>query len=79
MRLLGMISETEEKEGFDFRMNQLGDLILSKKGIVLAILDPSDYSLDDLHYEIRETLRVNDEMNRLHSDMMKRESVLVSA
>lgn len=79
MRLLGMISETEEKEGFDFRMNRFGDLILSKKGIVLASLDPSDYSLDELQHEIRETLRINDEINKLHSDVTKRESVLVGA
>jgi hypothetical protein len=72
-----MISETEEKEGMDFRMNQFGDFILTKNGTVLASLDPNDYSLDQLRQEIREVIWVNKEINKIHSDALENEVTMV--
>ena len=57
IRVWGILSEEEEKAGFDLVLDEVWHIILLHKDVMLARFDPRDYTQPGLRQEVRRLIR----------------------
>ncbi|MCD5413322.1 hypothetical protein M1O57_01175 [Dehalococcoidia bacterium] len=58
MRIWGMLSADDEKNGFDLVLDESWYVLLLNKGEVIARFDPRDYTASELQKEVEMELRM---------------------